>query len=174
MTLSLLKENSAPAVAALPAVAIRGLDPAPFASLFALDDAALLQRGIRRVRVPEAPGINYPCRISLDYPQAGEEMLLLNYRHLDVPTSPYRAEGPIFVRRGVSAFSLPDRFPPIAMQRAMAVRAYGHDGMMLDADLAEGQALTVMTRTWLADPSVAHVDIHSMRRGCFFCRAVRA
>lgn len=151
-------------------LAIDGLDPAPFAPLFRLDDAALLARGIRRVIVPDNPGIGFPCRVSLDYPEAGEEMLLLNYRHLDRPSSPYRAEGPIFVRRGVAAFAAVDRLPPIILQREMAVRAYDGEGMMVEAEIAEKAGLEALARSWLQQYGVAHVDVHSIRRGCFFCR----
>ncbi|MCZ8181565.1 MAG: DUF1203 domain-containing protein [Beijerinckiaceae bacterium] len=154
-------------------LAIRGLDPALFAPLFRLADAALMARGIRRVVVPEDPGIQYPCRVSLDYPQAGEEMLLLNYRHLDHPASPYRSEGPIFVRRGVPAFDAVDRLPPIIIQRPMAVRAYDEEMMMVEAEIAGKDELADLARQWLEQPGIAHVDVHSMRRGCFFCRIHR-
>jgi hypothetical protein len=156
------------------ALVTRGLDPDRFRLLFQMTDQALMDKGIRRVLVPENPGINYPCRVSLDYPQAGEEMLLLNYRHLDRSGSPYRAEGPIFVRRGVSAFDKADTLPPIVMQRAMAVRAYDEQAMMLDAEIAEKAELEALVRLWLQKPDVAHIDVHSMRRGCFFCRIQRA
>ncbi len=156
------------------ALVTRGLDPDRFRPLFQMTDQALIGRGIRRVLVPENPGINYPCRVSLDYPQAGEEMLLLNYRHLDRPDSPYRAEGPIFVRRGVFAFDRVDALPPIIVQRAMSIRAYDEDAMMLDAEIAEKAELEAMVRLWIQRPEVAHIDVHSMRRGCFFCRIQRA
>ncbi|MCZ8377128.1 MAG: DUF1203 domain-containing protein [Beijerinckiaceae bacterium] len=154
-------------------LAIRGLDPAPFAPLFPLEDAALLLRGIRRVIVPEDPGIMFPCRVSLDYPEAGEEMLLLNHRHLDHPASPYRAEGPIFVRRGVPAFDAVDQLPPVIVQRPMAVRAYDEAMMMVEAEIAEKGEIDDLAREWLEQPGIAHIDVHSMRRGCFFCRIQR-
>ncbi|MFY8115287.1 MAG: DUF1203 domain-containing protein [Rhabdaerophilum sp.] len=173
----MLATQIAPAANPVPAprprpvrLAIRGLDPAPFAHLFRLDDAALLAQGIRRVIVPEDPGIMFPCRVSLDYPEAGEEMLLLNYRHLDVPGSPYRAEGPVFIRRGVGTFEAVDRLPPVIVQRPMAVRAYDAEGMMVEAEIAEKAELEALARDWLQRPGIAHVDVHSMRRGCFFCR----
>ena len=42
---------------------IRGLPPAPFLPLFALDDAALAARNIRRIAADADRG--FPCRISL-------------------------------------------------------------------------------------------------------------
>lgn len=156
-----------------PEIAVEGLDPAPFALLFALSDEELAQRGIRRVFASENPGINYPCRVSLDYPAAGEELLLLNYRHLDKPGSPYRAEGPVFVRRAARRYARSGIYPPIAMQRMMSLRAYDTEGMMLEADVAEKDGLKAQVAEWLARPEIAHVDVHSMRRGCFFCRIER-
>ncbi len=153
---------------------IHGLDPLPFQPLFALDEAALLARGMRRVIVPEAPGLNYPCRISLEFAAAGDELLLVNYRHLDQPHSPYRAEGPIFIRRDAVAFAGINVFPSVIMQRPMSVRGYDADGMMLEGEVAGGEALQALVREWLARPDIAHVDVHSARRGCFFCRIHRA
>lgn len=155
-------------------IRIHGLDPLPFQTLFALDEAALHARGMRRVIVPEAPGLNYPCRISLDFASAGDELLLVNYRHLDQPHSPYRAEGPIFIRRDAVAFAGMNRFPPVIMQRPMSVRGYDADGMMLEGEVAGGEALQALVREWLARSDIAHVDVHSARRGCFFCRIYRA
>lgn len=150
----------------------QGLAPKPFQPLFDLDDAELEARGIRRQFAPANPGIGYPCRVSLDFAQAGDELLLLNFRHLDKPGSPYRAEGPIFIRRDVEPYRGTGELPAIVMQRAMSVRAYDSSGMMVEADLAEKDELVQLLGTWLAREDVAHVDIHSLRRGCFFCRVV--
>ncbi|MGL5448010.1 MAG: DUF1203 domain-containing protein [Rhabdaerophilum sp.] len=151
-----------------------GLPREPFQPLFALDDAELHQHGIRRMFAPHEAGIGYPCRISLAFAQAGEELLLLNYRHLDYAHSPYRAEGPIFIRRQATQFRWQGEWPEIVMQRAMSVRAYDHEGIMVEADLAEKDVLKGLASEWLARSDVAHVDIHSARRGCFFCRLTAA
>jgi hypothetical protein len=151
-----------------------GLAAEPFQPLFALDDAELHQRGIRRMVAPDNAGIGYPCRVSLAFARPGEELLLLNYRHLDDAHSPYRAEGPIFVRQQAKQFRSEGEWPEIVMQRAMSVRAYDHDGIMIEADLAEKDALKSLVSAWLSRPDVAHVDIHSTRRGCFFCRLTAA
>lgn len=168
--------DTTPAMPVGTAVSLRihGLDPLPFRPLFALDESALHARGMRRVIVPEAPGLNYPCRISLEFAAAGDELLLVNYRHLDQPHSPYRAEGPIFIRRDAVAFAGVNVFPPVIMQRPMSVRGYDAEGMMLEGEVAGGEALQALVREWLARPDIAHVDVHSARRGCFFCRIVRA
>jgi hypothetical protein len=55
---------------------ITGLDPKPFAPLFALSDAALAgRRALRRV-CDGKPG--FPCRITLRDADPGEAVLLLN------------------------------------------------------------------------------------------------
>lgn len=155
------------------AIAVASLEAAPYARLFDLSDAQLEARGIRRQFAAAEPGINYPCRVSLGFAKAGEELLLLNHRHLDNPGTPYRAEGPVYVRRIAQPYARKGEFPEIILQRAMAVRAYDASGMMIEADLAEKDDLQRLTREYLARPDIAHVDFHSARRGCFFCRITR-
>ncbi len=154
-------------------VVVEALSETLFAAYFALDDEALVRRGMRRVVAPENPGPGYPCRVSLEFARVGEELLLVNYRHLDTSTTPYRAEGPLFVRRNAVQRRDDGTFPEIILHWAMAVRAYDHQGIMIEADIAEKEGLQALTRDWLARPDVAHVDFHSMRRGCFFCRIRR-
>ena len=52
-----------------------------------------------RTRVTTRPG--YPCRISLQDAEVGEEVLLLTFRHQAV-ASPYAASGPIYIRRSAT------------------------------------------------------------------------
>jgi hypothetical protein len=152
-------------------LAFESLRPEPFAPFFTFTDTDLVARGMRRVIAPADPGIGYPCRVSLAFARAGEELLLVNHRHLDIATSPYRAEGPVFVRRGAPSFAQGGAYPEIIMRREMAMRAYDHAGMMVEAELAEKDVLVRLTEEWLERPEIAHVDFHSARRGCFFCRA---
>lgn len=65
----------------------------PFAPLFALDDAALVQHCARRV----IAGDGAPCRVSLDDAVPGETLLLINYVHQPA-ANPYHAMHAIFVR----------------------------------------------------------------------------
>jgi hypothetical protein len=81
-----------------------GLDPSNFEALFDLDDAQL-----RRARNPapvadQSPG--FPCRVSLEDAEVGEEVLLLAFEHMAVD-SPYRASGPIYVRRARARTAVP-------------------------------------------------------------------
>jgi hypothetical protein len=74
-----------------------GIDAAPFQALFGLSDEELITYSAKRCFADERPG--YPCRISLQDAQIGEELLLLPYTHQPA-NSPYHASGPIFVRKG--------------------------------------------------------------------------
>lgn len=152
---------------------IHPLPLAPFRPLFALDDAALEQLGARRM-VTDAPH-SAPCRVSLIDAAPGEALILLNHRHLDVPTSPYRAEGPVFVREAaVEAVIDLDTVPDMLARRLLSARAYDVAGMMTDADVVEGADLADRLRLWFADPVVERVQIHTARRGCFMAEARRA
>ena len=152
---------------------IHGLPLAPFRPLFDLDDAALLALGARRM-VADAPHAA-PCRVSLADAAPGERLILLNHRHLDVPASPYRSEGPIFVREAaLEAAPAPGEIPDMLGRRLLSARAYDADGMMTDADVVEGRDLAGRLEAWLADPAVATVHLHTARRGCYMAEARRA
>lgn len=155
-------------------ISVQGLPVARFAPLFELPDTELAKRGICREFATASPGFSYPCRVSLAFAEEGEELLLLNYRHLDRTDSPYRAEGPIYVRRNGVQFIGQGEYPEIVMQRMMSIRAYDGVGMMREAEVAEKGALEAQVADWFARPEIRHIDVHSMRRGCFFCRIERA
>jgi hypothetical protein len=148
---------------------IHGLDPAPFLPLFALSDAELAARSMRRRFVDERPGA--PCRVSLDDAALGEEVLLLPYRHHDVAT-PFRAEGPIYVRRAAQAHFV-DELPPFLASRLLSLRAYDTSGMLVTADVTAGIEARALLDRQLADPTVAYIHIHFARPGCFACRIDR-
>jgi hypothetical protein len=151
---------------------IRGLDPEPFAPLFALEDEALAARGIVRVAA-DAPH-SAPCRISLEDAEPGERLLLLSYAHQPAAT-PFRQSGPIFVREGArKAYDEIDRVPDAFARRTLSARGYDRDGMMIDGELVEGQELAGLLSRWLARPEVDVVHLHYARRGCYAGLAERA
>lgn len=150
---------------------IRGLDPAHFAPLFGLGDTALAARGIRRVTADEPHSA--PCRVTLEDAAPGEELLLLPFAHQTVH-SPYRASGPIYVRKvAATAFDAIDTLPPVFEGRLLSVRAYDADGMMTGADIVESDPRGLF-ETFFADLSVAYLHVHYARRGCYSCRVERA
>ena len=152
---------------------IRPLPLAPFQPLFAMDDAALPEIGARRMTA-DAPHAA-PCRVSLADAEPGERLILLNHRHLDAPASPYRSNGPIFVREAaVEAAPAVGAVPDMLRRRLLSARVYDVDWMMTDADVVEGSDLADRLAGWFADPAVATVHLHTARRGCFMAAAERA
>lgn len=152
---------------------IHALPSAPFRPLFHLDDDALTALGARRM-IADAPHAA-PCRVSLADAEPGERLLLLNHRHLDAPGSPYRADGPIFVREGaVEGAPAIGEVPDMLERRLLSVRAYDADWMMTEADVIEGRDLAARLEAWFADPAVSRIHLHTARRGCFMASAARA
>lgn len=149
-----------------------GIDHTPFQSLFDLSDGQLAELSAKRCIADVSPG--YPCRISLEDAQAGEELLLLPYLHQSA-TSPYRSSGPIFVRRGVQQRKLPvDFVPSYVSSRLISVRAYDAMHMILDASVCEGGAAGLEIARHFGRDEVAYIHLHNAKRGCFSCQAIRA
>jgi len=148
-----------------------GLPTETFESFFSMSDDELLALGVRRVVADEAPG--FPCRVSLADAQVGDELLLLPFDHL-LTRSPYRASGPVFVRKGARQAVLePGVIPPYVTRRWMSVRAYDADDMMIAADICDGSDVRGVLERFIADPAVAFVHLHNAKRGCFSCRVER-
>ena len=151
---------------------LRGLEPRLFESLFELDEASLAARGMRRMRV-DAP-VGYPCRISLEDAPVGEEVLLLPFAHQG-SSSPYRASGPIFVRRGRGAAArIVGMLPPYLTRRPLSVRAYDAADEMVEAEVVDGAEADSLIRRYLGREDISYLHIHFARRGCFACRVDRA
>jgi hypothetical protein len=150
---------------------LRGLEPAQFETFFGLDEAGLAARGMRWMRVDQAVG--FPCRISLADAPVGEDVLLLPYVHQD-SRSPYRASGPIFVRRGQAAARIVDELPTYLTLRPLSVRAYDAADEMVDAEVVDGAEAAPLIERFLARDDTAYLHIHFARRGCFACRVDRA
>jgi hypothetical protein len=149
---------------------IRGLSPEPFRALFALDDAALTARNIRRVVADADHG--FPCRVTLQDAKQGDALLLLPYLHQDA-AGPYRASGPIFVSEAAlqaAPVEFRDTLPPSFPRRLLSLRAYDADGMMRDAEVVEGVDAPPHLQRLLDLPGVAYLHVHNARRGCYACR----
>jgi len=148
-----------------------GLAAENFEPFFAMSDAELAALGARRVVADEPVG--FPCRVSLADAEPGDELMLLPFEHLST-SSPYRASGPVFVRRGVPrAVLAPGEIPPYVTRRAMSVRAYDSDDMMVDADVCQGNDVRGVIEHMLANDAVAFIHLHNAKRGCFSCRVER-
>ncbi|HYE43100.1 MAG TPA: DUF1203 domain-containing protein [Caulobacteraceae bacterium] len=151
---------------------ITGLPRTDFEHLFGLDDAALSERGIVRMTADATPG--FPCRVGLRDLEPGETVLLLNHEHQGADT-PFRSSHAIFVGEDSSPPALaPGELPEVLRRRTLSIRAFGADGMMIDADLAEGAEAPALIERLLADRRADYLHLHYARRGCWAARADRA
>ena len=150
---------------------LQGIEHSRFDALFGLADEELAKAGIVRRVVDASPG--FPCRVSLEDAAVGEEVLLLSWLHQPAD-SPYRASGPIFVRRGARQALLPPGVvPEYVTRRLMSLRAYDAADLMIAAEVCEGGEVAARLGAQFADPAVAYVHLHNAKRGCFSCLAKR-
>jgi len=148
-----------------------GLAAENFEPFFAMSDDELAALGARRVVADASTG--FPCRVSLADAATGDELLLLPFEHLST-RSPYRASGPVFVRKGARRAVLePGALPAYVTRRWMSVRAYDADDMMVAADVCDGSDVRGVIEHFLADEAVAFIHLHNAKRGCFSCRVER-
>ncbi|SDR07412.1 DUF1203 domain-containing protein [Pseudoxanthomonas sp. CF125] len=151
---------------------INALPLASFQPLFSLSDAELSARNMRRVIADGRPA--YPCRVSLQDASEGERLVLLPHAHHVVDT-PYRAYGPIYVREAAQQASpAPNQIPDLLRARALSLRAYDADGMMVSADVLPGTEAERGIEQLLAIPRTAYLHIHYAKPGCYACRVDRA
>ncbi len=144
---------------------ISALNIDQFSHLFGQDQEALARQGIRRIVVDNNPG--FPCRVSLQDAEVGEKVLLMNYEHQPLPT-PFRSSHAIFVREWASQ-AKPDtnEVPEMFRHRLLSVRAFDASGMMIDADVIDGEHLESLIEHLLANKSTDNLHIHNARLGCY-------
>ena len=167
-----LVSASAEPATALPPFTVTGLAPELFAPLFAKSDDEL--RALGAVRVFAEEDRRFPCRVGLRRVRLGEELILLNHVHNPIPTSPYRASGPIFVARESRQARHADELPALLLDVPLSLRAYDGRAFIVDAGAAEGDGVVLMLARFLAREDVAWVDAHYAGRGCFAARIMRA
>jgi Protein of unknown function (DUF1203) len=150
---------------------VRGLDPAPFQHLYGQPAGVLQTQRARRVIAGDQPA--YPDRVTLGLGRAGQALLLVNHTHLDVAT-PYRASHAIYVLEGAQEARVLHGTLPASMRASvLSLRAFDDEGMMLDADLAEGGEADAVIERLLALPGTAYLHAHYARRGCDAARIER-
>jgi hypothetical protein len=152
---------------------VSGLALEPFRPLFGLSNEALAEHGAIRCAVDSDVG--FPCRITLEDARVGETVLLLNYEHQSADT-PYRSRHAIFVseqaretRRAVG--EIPGA---LKVRKALSLRAFDESGMMVDAEIASGDALEPVIARMFAQDQVAYIHAHNAGRGCYAARIDRA
>lgn len=151
---------------------ITGLAPEPFQSLFGLPDQDLAFFGMKRYIVNSNPG--FPDRIEMKDAELGQSVLLLN--HVCQPAkTPYRASHAIFIREwATQAYDAVDQVPESMRIRLLSLRAFNDDGMMLDADVADGIVIEPVVTRMFANPEVSYIHVHNAKQGCYSGRIDRA
>ncbi|MGU3307508.1 DUF1203 domain-containing protein [Pseudomonas sp. M5A4_2d] len=151
---------------------ITGLSPEPFQSLFGLPDQELSSLGIKRYIVDSNPG--FPDRIEMKDAELGQSVLLLNHVSQAAKT-PYHTSHAIFIREwATQAYDAVDQIPESMRIRLLSLRAFTDDGMMLDADVADGIAIEPVITRMFANPEVSYIHVHNAKQGCYSGRIDRA
>jgi len=142
-----------------------------FSHLFGQDSDSLLKQGVQRIVADSDPG--YPCRVSLQDATVGERVLLMNYEHQPMPT-PFRSSHAIYVREAASPATLErNEIPEALRHRLLSVRAFDVAGMIIDADVTEGERLEPLIERMFANDCVDYLHIHNARLGCYLALAER-
>ncbi|MEM9548442.1 MAG: DUF1203 domain-containing protein [Bacteroidota bacterium] len=128
-------------------------------------------QGITKIIVDKKPG--YPCRVSLEDANIGEEILAFNYEH-HTANSPYRSSGPVFVRLNANeARPKKNEIPKILEIRYLSLRAYDKSGMMIDAATTFGKDVKETIQQLFDNQHVQYIHVHNAKPGCYNCRIDR-
>ena len=151
---------------------ISALPSERFRHLFGMSDEDLDAAGVVVRMANKTPG--FPCRVTLRDAAPGTRMLLLNYEHQDAAT-PYRSRHAIFVCDGAQDAALaPGEVPEQMRSRLLSVRAFSEGGMMVEADVVEGEGAAEAFVRLLANPETAYLHVHFAKYGCYAARVDRA
>ncbi len=147
------------------------LDGSKFSHLFSLNQQELSQLGAVRLVVDKKPG--FPCRVSLTDAEIGEEVILLPYEHHGV-SSPYRASGPIFVKKDApKAHPAINEIPLIGLHRTFSLRGYNEQTMMIEAHTITGSELAKTIDQIFDNTEVKYIQVHNAGPGCYSCQVNR-
>jgi len=139
--------------------------------LFELSDSELIKQNALKIFVDKKPG--FPCRISLEDANIGEEVILFHYQHLNV-TSPYKASGPIFVRKNAKTAVLEvNEIPAMFTDSLLSIRGYDHNAMMIDAKTIQGVTLFDTIQLLFNNSKIEYLHIHNANPGCYNCQVDR-
>ena len=150
---------------------IEGLQPDLFHKLFGLTDDELAAQDARRVTADARPG--FPCRVSLQDAEPGEELILLNFVSHDV-AGPFRTAYGIYVRKDAEAStSYTDEAPQYLEGRILGLRGFDAEGMLKGGLLAMPGEADAKIRELLDRPEIDTIHAHSAAYGCFLARIER-
>jgi late competence protein required for DNA uptake (superfamily II DNA/RNA helicase) len=146
---------------------IKALPYHQFAHLFSASETQLKNVGAVKMTVDEFPG--FPCRVSLQDATIGEEVILLPFQHHKT-NSPYKATGPIFVRKNINEATLAiNEIPTMLLHRLLSLRCYNKEGIMINATVIEGKIVSETLQTLFTNKEIAYVHIHNAKPGCYNC-----
>jgi len=150
---------------------ISALSVDQFSHLFGQNEEALTKQGVQQVVANGKPG--FPCRVSLEDAEVGEKVLLLNFEHQPA-TTPYRSSHAIYVREWAEQ-ATPDRneVPEMFRHRLLSVRAFDVAGMIIDADVVDGESLESLIEDMLKNESTDYLHIHNAKPGCYAAKVER-
>ncbi len=150
---------------------ISGIKRHDVEKLFKLDEKELNAQGIVKLMVNEKPG--FPCRVSLEDANIGEEILAFNYEHHKT-ISPYRSSGPVFVRLNADEARLrKNEIPKMLEHRYLSLRTYDSEGMMIAATTTKGRYLENSIQEIFENEKAQYIQVHNAKPGCYNCQIDR-
>jgi hypothetical protein len=151
---------------------ISALNIDDFSHLFGQDHETLSKLGVQRIVADSNTG--FPCRVSLQDAEVGENLLLMNYEHQPMPT-PFRSSHAIYVREGsIPARPEKNEVAEMFRHRFLSVRAFDAAGMIIDADVIDGVSLESLIERMFANESVDYLHVHNAKLGCYVALVERA
>ncbi len=151
---------------------IIALDEELFEHFQKMSDDELEKQNIVKQIADNKPG--FPCRISLQDAEIGEEVYLFNYEFHSV-NSPYKASGPIFTRKNTSQkICETNEVPELFSARLISLRGYNSSQMLISADVFEEVELKEKIQSTFENPEISYLHIHNAKFGCYFASVKRA
>lgn len=142
-----------------------------FNHLFNLSEEQLLEKGMVKMIVDKNPG--YPCRVTLEDAEIGEEVLLFPFEYHKT-NSPYKGSGPIYIRKNAEKVNLAiNEIPEMLFKRLQSLRVYDKNGMMIDAKTLEGKAIKKEIEIIFKNDVASYIQIHNANPGCYNCHVTR-
>ena len=151
---------------------VKALNHLEFKQFFEKSDIELKKQGIQRMIVDQKPG--YPCRVSLEDAEIGDEVILMSYE-FHKTNSPYTSRGPIFIRKGIETKEFNNNQIPLMLNhRLLSFRGYDKNGFMKIAKTEKGVDAKRVIIQLFENPKVEYIHIHNSSPGCYNCEVRRA
>jgi Protein of unknown function (DUF1203) len=114
-----------------------------------------------------------PCRVCLRISTEPEGLILLSYQPLP-DTSPYAEIGPVFIHADrCEPYSHLETFPGDFASRSLVLRAYGREGQIVDAVVAQPGEAPERAAEFLQNPAIAEVHVRHISYTCFDFKILR-